>query len=48
VPLHKDLSFVQQRPQTSLDIPIERFFASLRLEQREKLEQMGIEISFFD
>jgi len=48
VPLHKDLSFVQQRPQKSLDIPIERFFASLRFEQREKLEQLGIEIGFFD
>jgi len=32
----------------SLDTTVERFFASLRFEQRGKLEQLGIEISFID
>jgi hypothetical protein len=32
----------------TLDIPIERFLASLRFEQRGKLDQMGIEIGSFD
>jgi hypothetical protein len=41
-------SFVQHRPQKSLDMPIERFFASLRFEQRGKLEQLGIDIGSFD
>jgi hypothetical protein len=31
-----------------LDIPTERFFASLRFEQRGKLDQLGIEIGSFD
>jgi hypothetical protein len=39
---------VQYRPQKSLDMPIERFFASLRFEQREKLDQLGNEIGNFD
>jgi len=37
-------SFVQHRPQKSLDMPIERFLAYLRFEQRGKLDQLGIEI----
>jgi hypothetical protein len=41
-------SFVQHRPQKSLDMPIERFFASLRFEQRGKLDQLGVEIGSFD
>jgi hypothetical protein len=41
-------SFVQHRPQKSLDIPIGRFFASLSFEQRKKLDQLGIEIGNFD
>jgi hypothetical protein len=41
-------SFVQHRPQKSLGIPIERFFASLRFEQRGKLDQLGVEIGTFD
>jgi hypothetical protein len=36
------------RPQKSLDMPIERFFASLSYEQRGKLDQLGIEIGSFD
>jgi hypothetical protein len=36
------------RPQKSLDMPIERFLASLRFEQRGKLDQLGIEIGSFD
>jgi hypothetical protein len=39
---------VQYRPQKSLDVSIERFFASLRFEQREKLDQLGIEIGSLD
>jgi hypothetical protein len=31
-----------------LDIPIGRFFASLRFEQRGKLDQLGVEIGSFD
>jgi hypothetical protein len=31
-----------------LDIPVELFLASLRYEQRGKLDQMGIEIDSFD
>jgi hypothetical protein len=38
---------VQHCPLESLDMPIERFFASLRFEQREKLDQLGIEIGSF-
>jgi hypothetical protein len=34
-------------PQKSLGVPIERFFAFLRFEQKRKLEQLGIEISSF-
>jgi hypothetical protein len=40
--------FVQHRPQKSLDRPIERFLASLRFEQRGKLDRLGIEIGSFD
>jgi len=29
-------------------MPIERFFATLRFEQREKLEQLGLEIGSLD
>jgi hypothetical protein len=46
--MHRDSSFVQHRPQKSLDMPIERFFASLRFEQRGKLDQLGIEMGSFD
>jgi hypothetical protein len=31
-----------------LDKPFEQFLASLRFEQRRRLEQLGIEISSFD
>jgi len=41
-------SFVQHRPQKSLDMPIERFLTSLRFEQREKLDQLGVEIGSID
>jgi hypothetical protein len=41
-------SFVQYRSQKSLDMPIERFFASLRFEHKSKLDQLGIEIGSFD
>ena len=34
-------SFVQHRPLKSLDMPIERFLASLRDQQRGKLDQIG-------
>jgi hypothetical protein len=37
-------SQVSFRPQKSLDMPIERFFASYRFEQKGKLDQLGIEI----
>jgi hypothetical protein len=39
---------VQHRPQKSLGDSVERFFASLRFEQRVKLDQLGIEIGSFD
>jgi hypothetical protein len=39
---------VRFRPQKSLDMPIRRFFASLRFDKREKLDQLGIEIGSFD
>jgi hypothetical protein len=29
-------------------MPVERFLASVRFEQREKLDQLGIEIGYFD
>jgi hypothetical protein len=48
MPVHRDTSLVQYRPQKSLDMPIERFFASLRFEQRGKLDQLGLEIGSFD
>jgi hypothetical protein len=42
-------SFVQHRPQKSLGTTyVERFLASLRFEQRGKLDQLGIEIGIFD
>ena len=41
-------SFVQYRPQKSLGMLIERFFASLRFEQRGKLDQLEIDIGSFD
>ncbi len=31
-----------------LDMPVERFLASLRFEQRGKLDQLGIEIGSID
>jgi hypothetical protein len=39
---------VRFRPQKSLGVPIERFFALLRFEQRGKLNHLGIEIGSFD
>ena len=48
MPVHRDLSFVQHRPQKSLDINIERFFASIRFEQKGKLDQLGIEIGYYN
>ena len=36
------------RQQKSLGVPDERFFASLRFEQRGKLDQLGLEIGSFD
>jgi hypothetical protein len=48
MPIHRDTSFVQHRPQKSLEMPIERFLASLRFEQRGKLDQLGIEIGSID
>jgi hypothetical protein len=45
---HKDVSFIQHRPQKSLGMPVERFFASLRFEQRGKLDHLGIEVGSFE
>jgi hypothetical protein len=39
---------VRFRPQKSLDMPVERFLASLRFEQRRKLDQLAIEIGSLD
>ena len=39
---------VQYRPLKSLGEHAERFLASLRFEQREKLEQLEVEIASFD
>jgi len=39
---------VHLRPLESLDMPIERFFASLRLEGRSKLDHLVIEIGSFE
>jgi hypothetical protein len=39
---------VRFHPQKLLNMPIERFFTSLRFEQREKLNQLGIEIGTLD
>ena len=44
MPMHRDTSFVQYRPQKSLDMLIERFFASLCFYQRGKLDQLEIGI----
>jgi hypothetical protein len=46
--MHRDTSFVQYRPQKSLDMPIERFLASVRFEHRSKLDHLGIEIRYLD
>jgi hypothetical protein len=32
----------------SLDMPIERFFVLLRIKQKGKLDQLGVEISSFE
>ena len=51
MPVHRDLSFVQHRPFGQLellDVPVDRFLGSLRFEQREKLDQLGIEIGSLD
>jgi hypothetical protein len=39
--MHKDLSFVQYHPQKSLDMPIERFFASFLLRAKGKAGSFG-------
>ena len=39
---------VQYRPLKSLDVPVERFFESLRFEQREKLDQVDIQFGKLD
>jgi hypothetical protein len=44
----KSLFRVLLRPQKLLGMPIERFFASLRFEQKRKLDQLGIEIGSFE
>jgi hypothetical protein len=31
-----------------LDMPVEQFLASLRFDQREKLDQLGIELGTFE
>jgi hypothetical protein len=44
-------SFVQHRPlfeNELLDMPVGQFLASLRFEQRGKLDQLGIELGSFD
>ncbi len=41
-------SFIQHRPQKSLDMPIEQFLASLRFAQRGKLDQLGVNIGSID
>jgi len=45
---NKKLVRVLLSPQKSLDMPIERFLASLHFEQRGKLDQLGIEIGSLD
>ena len=39
---------VRFRPQKTLGVPVGRFLASLRFEQRGKLDQLGIEMDPFD
>ena len=39
---------VQYRPLKSLDVPVERFLASLRFEQRGKLDQIGFQLGNLD
>jgi hypothetical protein len=39
---------VQHSPLKSLDMPIERFLSMLRFEQKEKMDQLEIEIGNFD
>ena len=44
-------SFVQLGPPAqfeSLDVPVERFLASVRFEHKSKLDQLGIKLSSFD
>jgi hypothetical protein len=41
-------SFVQYRPQLKPLDDLEGFLASLRFEQREKLDQLGIKIDSYD
>ena len=48
MPMHRDTSFVQRRQKISPDWDIGRFLASLRFEQRGKLEQLGIEIGNYN
>jgi hypothetical protein len=45
----KDIPFSNHlRGYESLDMPVERFLASLRFEHRSKLDQLGIEIGTLD
>ena len=39
---------VHSRPQETLDRDIERFFASIRLNNREKLDQLEFNLVSFD
>jgi hypothetical protein len=44
-------SFVQHHPPVQLeplDMPVERFLASVRFENKSKLDQLGIEIGSLD
>jgi hypothetical protein len=48
MPIQRDTSFVQHRPQLEPLDDIGRFLASLRFEQRGKLDQLGINIGSID
>jgi hypothetical protein len=47
----RDISFVQHRPLGQLeplDVPVDRFLASVRFEHRIKLDQLAIEVGSLD
>jgi hypothetical protein len=44
MPVHRDLSFVQHRPQLESLDDIGRFLALLRFEQRGKLDQFDFQL----